>query len=74
MGYYEIIVENHLDKKRARFFEGMSLENLPDSRTLLYGNLKDQSELFSILNKIRDMNLTLVSVKKDDMKMEVELW
>lgn len=64
MVYYEIIVENHIDTKRSREFNGLDLEHLPDGNTLLSGILKDQSELFSVINKIRDMNLTLVMVNK----------
>lgn len=66
MGYYEIIVESHIDNKRLKDFQGMNFKHLPDGKTLLSGTLADQAELFSIINKIRDMNLVLISVKKDD--------
>lgn len=65
MGYYEIIVENHIDRKRLKDFEGMDYKHLPEGRTIIFGQLKDQAELFSILNKIRDMNLILLSLKKE---------
>lgn len=70
MGFYEIIVESYIDKKRERDFEGLDFKYLPDGRTLLSGVLKDQSELFSVMNKIRDMNLKLVLVKKNSEEME----
>lgn len=73
MGYYEVIVESHIDRKRARNFEEMELIHLGDGNTLLSGTLVDQAQLFLILNKIRDMNLTLVSVKKDNKNMEEEI-
>jgi hypothetical protein len=71
MGYYEIIVESHIDHKRLRNFEKLDCQHLSDGKTLLFGTLKDQAELFSILNRIRDMNLTLVSVKKDQKELEM---
>jgi hypothetical protein len=71
MGYYEIVVENHIDKKRARYFEDMDIQYLDGGKTLLSGKLADQAQLFSILNTIRDMNLILVSIKKDNNNMEV---
>lgn len=71
MGYYEITVECHIDKKRERSFEGMELKYLPDGRTILSGFLIDQAQLFSVLNRIRDMNITLLSIKKDNDNMEV---
>lgn len=70
MGYYEIVVASHIDRKRAGDFAEMSLRQLPDGKTLFFGNLKDQAELFAILARIRDMNLTLLSVKKDQKEME----
>lgn len=65
MEHYEIIVEHHVDRKRIKDFEGLDYIHLPNGNTLLFGYLKDQPELFSVLNKIRDMNLMLVSVKKE---------
>lgn len=64
MTYYEIIVENQIDKKRLKDFMGMEFEYLLEGKTLISGPLLDQSELFSIINKIRDLNITIVSIKK----------
>lgn len=72
MGYYEIIVDSHLDTKRLRDFEGMDFKYQKGGKTILSGTLGDQAALFSVINKIRDMNLTLVSIKKDDNNMEIE--
>jgi hypothetical protein len=71
MGYYEIIVDSYLDNKRLRDFEGMDFKYLEGGKTILSGTLVDQAVLFSVINKIRDMNLTLVSIKKDNNKMEI---
>lgn len=65
MAFYEIIVENLIEKKRFREFPEMVVTHLVEGRTLIAGNLKDQAQLFSIINKIRDMNLKLVLIKKD---------
>lgn len=66
MEYYEIIVKSHIDKKRERYFEEMELIHLPEGVTLLAGNLIDQAQLHYILNKIRDMGITLISVEKKE--------
>jgi hypothetical protein len=66
MEYYEIIVDSYLDNKRARDFPGLTLRHLDSGNTLLYGELSDRAALYSVLSKIRDMNLTLVSVRKND--------
>ena len=64
MEYYEIVVENFIDRKRLRDFQGMEFKSLPEGNTLITGYLIDQAELFSIINKIRDLNITIVSIKK----------
>jgi hypothetical protein len=64
MEYYEIIVENLIDKKRLKDFLGMDFTYLPGGQTLILGYLKDQAELFSIINKIRDLNVVIVSIKR----------
>jgi hypothetical protein len=69
MDYYEIIVENQIDKKRFREFPNMTVTHILEGRTLISGNLEDQSQLFTIINKIRDMNLKLVLIKKDQQDL-----
>jgi hypothetical protein len=64
MAYYEIIVENHINQKRLKDFMGMEFKYLPEGQTLITGSLQDQAELFSIINKIRDLNITIVSINK----------
>ena len=70
MGYYEIIVDSCLDSKRLRDFEGMDFKYLEGGKMMLAGSLPDQAALFSIISRIRDMNLTLISIIKDGNKME----
>ena len=63
MDYYEITVQGHLNARRADCFEGLELRLLADGRTLITGPLRDQAELHAILGRIRDMGITLVTVK-----------
>lgn len=60
---YEIVIKGHLDARWARRFEGMTLSSLPGERTLLAGAVPDQPALHGLLNTIRDLGLTLVSVE-----------
>ena len=64
MIHYEITVEGHLNLNRLKDFQGLNATHLPDGKTLLCGYLPDQAALFSILNRIRDMNLPLISVQR----------
>jgi len=61
---YEIRVRGHLDQHWHAWFEGWTIIELENGDTLLASTLVDQSAVHAILNKIRDINLTLLSVKR----------
>jgi hypothetical protein len=60
-GKTKIKVQGHLDKKWMDWFEGMAI-SYEGNNTMLTVNIKDESHLHGILNKIRDLNLKLISV------------
>ncbi len=61
---YEIRVLGHLDDSWLPSFPGLALTRLDSGETLLSGSLPDQSALHGILERIRDLNLTLISVTR----------
>ncbi len=63
---YEIELRGHLDAKRMRWFGELEIRLLPDGRTVLRGSVTDQAELYGLLNKVRDLGLPLLAVRKVD--------
>ncbi len=61
---YEIQFRGQLDERRARWFEDMIMTHQPNGDTLLSGPLPDQSALYGILGRIRDLGLELISVRQ----------
>jgi hypothetical protein len=61
---YEIKIQGHLDTQWSDWFYGMQIIHEPDEATTLSGALPDQTVLHSVLDRIQNMNLQLISVKK----------
>jgi hypothetical protein len=61
--YYRIKLKSHLESKWSNWFEGMLISH-EGTLTILTGELEDQAALHGILNRIRDLNLTLISVEQ----------
>lgn len=70
---YEFRVKGHLGDGSAKLFDGFKFECIMDgeegnAQTILTGPVKDQSALFGILFRIRDLGLDLVSVNQVEPK------
>ena len=59
---YQIRLTGHLGPRFADWFDGLTLILLDNGETLLTGPVIDQSALFAVLRKVRDVGLPLVSV------------
>ena len=60
---YQIKVKGRLDKKWADWFEGMAI-TYEGGISILTGPVADQAALHGLLIRIRDLNLTLLSVDR----------
>jgi hypothetical protein len=68
-GVYEIKIKGLLDDHWQQWFEGMTLKRQESAEggqdtTVIRGWIVDQPALHGLLAKIRDLNLTLISVGK----------
>ena len=62
--FYEIQVQGHLSSQWDDWFDGLRLENRSDGTAVLSGTFPDQSRLFGVLDRLRDLGLTLVAVHR----------
>lgn len=63
---YEIRFLGHLPSQWSAWFEGLEIANHPDGEATLSGPFRDQAELYGVLDKLRDLNLPLIYVKRRD--------
>jgi hypothetical protein len=61
---YEIKIKGHLNNRWVEWFYDLAITHESDGTTTLYGPLPDQTVLHSVLERIRDMNLQLISVQE----------
>jgi hypothetical protein len=61
---YQISIRERLDPRWAEWFEGMELICQPDGTTLLSGVVRDQTALYGLLMKARDLGLTLLGLTR----------
>ncbi len=68
---YRIRLKGHLDDKWSDWFEDMDISS-GGGETILSGQVADQAALHGLLIRIRDLNLTLLSVEQTDPDPEVK--
>jgi hypothetical protein len=66
MKLVEIRVKGHLDVNWSDWFGGLRVQHLCDDESLISGSITDQSELYGLLSKLRNLGLELVSINIDD--------
>ena len=58
----EIRVKGHIDEHWSTWFEDLAIEHGDREETTLSGNVTDQSALYGVLARLRDLGLPLLSV------------
>ncbi len=65
---YEIIIRGHLTAQWGAIYDDMEITCLADGNTRITGDLPDQSALYGLLMRLRDLGMTLLSVNSVDRK------
>ena len=62
---YRIVLRGRLSERFESAFEGMALEAGPN-QTVLVGEIRDQAQLYGLLDRLRDFGIDLVAVEPAD--------
>jgi hypothetical protein len=60
---YQIAIQGHLHPRWSEWFDNLIITQEPDGTTTLRGPVADRAALYGLINKLRDMGLTLLSVE-----------
>jgi hypothetical protein len=61
----KIYFRGHIDADWMHWFEGLRVEQIDGESTVLSGEVRDQSALYGIIAKLRDLGLELISVESE---------
>lgn len=61
---YQIRIKGHLDETWTDSFSPLIVVNEENGEATLTGEARDQTELAGVLNRIFDLNLTLLAVNR----------
>ena len=65
--HYQITVKEYLEDSWAAWFDGLTISHAADGATTLAGPVRDQSALYGLIDKARDLGLTLLAVGRSDL-------
>jgi len=63
---YELRVEGHLDERWASWFGELVITRQDDGTSTLAGPIADQAQLHGVLARLRDLGITLLSLRTLD--------
>ncbi len=58
----EIRLKGFLDKDWAEWLEGFTITHTHNNQTILNGAVQDQTSLYGLITRLRDLGVTLVAV------------
>ena len=65
-GCYRIRIQGRLERRWSTWFDGMTLTPGKDGTTILRGPVGDQAALHGLIQRVRDLGLTLVEVTLEE--------
>jgi hypothetical protein len=63
---YTIRVIGNVDTRWSDWFDGLTITNVEPGVAVISGDIADQAALHGTLNRVRDLNLALISVAEVD--------
>ena len=70
MEQVEIRVKGQIDECWSEWLEGLTITHATEDETVLTGSVMDQSALYGLIGRLRDLGLPLVSVNPSETSAE----
>jgi len=66
--HLKIIIEGHIPSVWSDWFDDLDINNVGEN-SILTGEVQDHSAIHGIIERIRDLNLDLISIKLSDIEL-----
>ena len=66
MQQVEIRVQGQIDQRWSEWLDGLAITHTTEGETVLVGSVIDQSALYGLIARLRDLGLPLVSVNPSE--------
>lgn len=63
---FHIRIGQHLDAECAAWLAGLTITNLAGGEAMLSGTLIDQAALYGVLQLLRDLNISLIEIRRGE--------
>ena len=70
MQQVEIRVRGQIDERWSEWLEGLTVTHTTEGETVLSGSVIDQSALYGVIARLRDLGLPLLSVNPSETNAE----
>ncbi|NIV38228.1 MAG: hypothetical protein GWN58_55070 [Anaerolineae bacterium] len=70
MQQVEIRVKGQIDERWSEWFDGLTIIHTAEGETMLTGSVMDQSALYGLIGRLRDLGLPLLSVNPSETMSE----
>ena len=70
MQQVEIRVKGQIDERWSEWLEGLAITHTGEGDTVLSGSVMDQSALYGVIARLRDLGLPLLSVNPGENNAE----
>ena len=68
----EIRIEGIINSKWSEWFNELEISYSEDGESVLHGKVQDQSALYGLIGKLRDLGLTLISMTTSEWENDLE--
>ncbi len=66
----EIVVKGHIERDWKEWLDDAKTLKTPEGTTVIKGSVRDQAELFGVLNRFRNLGIRILKVESNEKEIQ----